>query len=98
MSKCSFIVSYLLGLYNSIHRSASVDDFWTVLQQFYDDGGNKKDTIKEIMDTWLTQKYYPTLLVYRFYDSDEKIVHISLLEGNPLGTIKWKIPVIYYEI
>ncbi|XP_032687699.1 glutamyl aminopeptidase-like [Odontomachus brunneus] len=82
-----YLKTYELG-------SATVDNFWTILQSVYDQQNNHQNyTIKELMETWLTQKYYPVLYV----DSDErnKVIRLTVVGTDDSNINNWTIPVTY---
>lgn len=50
-----------------------------------------RNTLKGVMDTWLKQKQYPELYVYRDYNNDTALCYLSLTNLDA----KWKVPVNY---
>ncbi|XP_025153199.1 glutamyl aminopeptidase-like [Harpegnathos saltator] len=74
-------------------RSATPDDFWTILQNVLEKKQNQKFRIKEIMDTWLTKKYYPIVQVLR--DRKKNIMTYNITGILDMENSTWKVPVTF---
>lgn len=61
------------------------------MQYYYHPKNNEFNTIKEIMDTWLKEEYYPIVYVERDFDNNAAICYVSSVTFNT----KWKIPITY---
>ncbi|XP_025159109.1 aminopeptidase M1-A-like [Harpegnathos saltator] len=72
-------------------RSATLYDFWIILQRMLDNRDNQLFNIKEIMDTWLTKRYYPVMQV--FYDSKNNIVRLNITGSVDMMKSTWMIPI-----
>ncbi|XP_032687738.1 glutamyl aminopeptidase-like [Odontomachus brunneus] len=88
------IVEYLKG---------GTNNFWTVMQSFNSIHLKKNNSLKTTMDTWLKEKYYPELYVFRNYYNNIATCYYSY---HYHGNYTWKIPVtsiiqsnlIYYNV
>lgn len=73
---------------------ATVEEFWDALQYALDKSSipHKDFSVKELMNNWLRQKYYPILNVIR--DGDTIIITQESANSEKYGNNKWRIPII----
>ncbi|XP_025159189.1 aminopeptidase Ey-like [Harpegnathos saltator] len=74
-------------------RSATPYDFWIILQRILNNTDNQEFRIKEIMDTWLDQRYYPVMHV--FYDPKNNTVRLNITGSDDMRKPIWIIPITY---
>ncbi|EFN85715.1 Glutamyl aminopeptidase [Harpegnathos saltator] len=74
-------------------RSTTPYDFWITFQRLLDDTQNEKFKIKEIMDTWLTQRYYPVMQV--FHDRENNTMILNITHSVSMTKSTWIVPITY---
>ncbi|XP_025162755.1 glutamyl aminopeptidase-like isoform X2 [Harpegnathos saltator] len=74
-------------------RSATPDNLWITLQHILDDRTNKIVRISEIMDTWLSQRYYPVINV--FHNLQNNTVRLNITGSVDMRKSTWMIPTTY---
>ncbi|RLU27559.1 hypothetical protein DMN91_001363 [Ooceraea biroi] len=80
--------------------SASSDDLWNALQAALDESDvpHNEYRLKEVMDTWITQRHFPMIRVTRNYKTGETILtqeHFPLDDDKQIDDNKWWIPVTF---
>ncbi|XP_025159102.1 thyrotropin-releasing hormone-degrading ectoenzyme-like [Harpegnathos saltator] len=73
--------------------TATPYNFWIALQRVLDDRANQKIKIIEIMDTWLSQKYYPIIQV--IHDRKDNTVQLNITDNVDMRKSTWMIPITY---
>ncbi|EFN85174.1 Thyrotropin-releasing hormone-degrading ectoenzyme [Harpegnathos saltator] len=76
-----------------IFRSATLNDFWSTLQLVFDNGTYQEIRIEEIMDTWLTNRYYP--IVQIFHDHHKNLLTYIITGSDNMMPSIWKVPITY---
>ncbi|XP_025153831.1 aminopeptidase M1-A [Harpegnathos saltator] len=66
-------------------------NLWTIMQKYYNHENKSRYTIKEIIDSWLTTKYYPVLSIQS--NNRRRIICYTFDNSDDLA--KWKIPINY---
>ncbi|XP_032687718.1 thyrotropin-releasing hormone-degrading ectoenzyme-like [Odontomachus brunneus] len=98
--KAFALIRMLLQLYNrdvfneAIRRYVHerTKDIWTILEDYYLQNRSRY-RIKEIMNTWLTIKHHPELMILRRYSEQRTISVYSLYEW--VDNSEWIVPVNY---
>ncbi|XP_014472136.1 PREDICTED: aminopeptidase N-like [Dinoponera quadriceps] len=84
--------------------SATSDDLWNALQAALDESDvpHNDYILKDVMDTWTTQRHYPVLHVIRNYDTGEVILKqehfrpdMETDEKETIDGDKWWIPITF---
>ncbi|XP_025159162.1 thyrotropin-releasing hormone-degrading ectoenzyme-like [Harpegnathos saltator] len=74
-------------------RPATPSNLWTTLQRRLDDSTNQMVGINEIMDTWLSQRYYPVINV--FHNRQNNTVILNITGGVDMRKYTWIVPTTY---
>ncbi|XP_032687674.1 thyrotropin-releasing hormone-degrading ectoenzyme-like isoform X2 [Odontomachus brunneus] len=72
-------------------------NIWSILEEAYSIRNMAHDTsntIKEVMNTWLTKTHHAELLVERYYDKRRPVTYLSLYAR--INHNEWIIPVNYF--
>ncbi|XP_014472137.1 PREDICTED: aminopeptidase N-like [Dinoponera quadriceps] len=84
--------------YLNIHQfnSTTSDDLWNALQAALDESNvpHNNYKLKEVMDTWITQRHYPVVRVIRNYDTGE----VTLMQEHSSPYISGENPSIDDDI
>ncbi|XP_025159182.1 thyrotropin-releasing hormone-degrading ectoenzyme-like isoform X2 [Harpegnathos saltator] len=74
-------------------RSATSYNLWITLQHTLDDRTNQMVRISEIMDTWLSQRYYPVINV--FHNRQNNTVILNITGSVDMRKYTWMVPTTY---
>ncbi|XP_032687693.1 glutamyl aminopeptidase-like isoform X2 [Odontomachus brunneus] len=77
--------------------SERTKNIWSILEEAYpmrNMAHDTSDTIKEVMNTWLTKTHYAELFVERYYDKRRPMTYLSLYAR--INHNEWIIPVNYF--
>ncbi|XP_011138367.1 aminopeptidase N isoform X2 [Harpegnathos saltator] len=78
------------------YRSVTLNDFWTMLQLFFDFGKDsiyiyKEMSIEDILETWLTERYYPIVDVLHVPQKNVLLYTVTRIDSTMQYT--WEIPI-----
>ncbi|XP_025156841.1 glutamyl aminopeptidase-like [Harpegnathos saltator] len=73
--------------------SATPYNFWITIQRVLDNKQNEKFKIKEMMDTWLTQRHYPVVQV--FQDRGYNTMMLNITHSVSMTKSTWMVPITY---
>ncbi|KAK4881228.1 hypothetical protein RN001_004547 [Aquatica leii] len=92
--------SFKKGIQNYLKTNTSIDDFWN---SFYEIDKNttmlpNDVSIKEFMDTWITQDGYPILSVERNYENGTAVINQKgFVNFHNTNNHLWHIPITYTQ-
>ncbi|XP_032687702.1 thyrotropin-releasing hormone-degrading ectoenzyme-like isoform X2 [Odontomachus brunneus] len=93
LEKPEYFDLYISKLVNECEDTLTFKDLWTIMSSVLTEDEELDDNITEMMYTWITQRHFPEVKVYRNYTHN-----YAILSAYNCNEIKRKIPIIYTTI